>query len=246
MHLAVRMHHSGVIRLLTTRRASGPNRRTIGNARSQEVSHDLAQAAANPGPRPAVTAVETHETIRDMRPESTRPNSAGSNFLGILLVCGASVAVAGPAGTRRIPIDDVFVRSGITTLGPGELVTAIELPRPASPRGSVSLRRTRRRGHDLASVTLACAISGDGVMRMAYGSLGPRPILVTDTSGLLADPAATEDARRRRLAELFVDASPSARSMRASPEYRLVMLQVLGLRGIAIALERLAAAEPQA
>ena len=45
-----------------------------------------------------------------------------------------------------------------------------------------------------------------------------------------------------RLETLFVDASPSARSMRASPEYRLAMLHVLGLRAVAIAIDRLAGA----
>ncbi len=105
-----------------------------------------------------------------------------------LLVFGAVVVAAGPAGSRRIPIDDFFVRSGVTTLVPGELVTAIELPRPTVPRGSVHVRRTRRRGHDLASVTLACSVAADGVTRLAYGSLGPRPVLVSDETGLLADP----------------------------------------------------------
>ena len=51
-----------------------------------------------------------------------------------LLVYGASVVVAGPAGVRRIPIDEFFVRSGVTTLARGELVTAIELPRPTIRR----------------------------------------------------------------------------------------------------------------
>ena len=149
-----------------------------------------------------------------------------------LLVDGAVVVAVGPAGERRIPIDAFFVRSGVTTLEPGELVTAVELPRPAGPRGTVHLRRTRRRGHDLASVTLACALTPDGVTRMAYGSLWPRPLLVVDETGLLADPDAATDARRRRLDELFVDARPSPRSMRASPEYRRAMLGVLGLRGV--------------
>jgi carbon-monoxide dehydrogenase medium subunit len=157
-----------------------------------------------------------------------------------LLVYGAAVVAAGPAGTRRIPIDDFFVRSGVTTLGPGELVIAIELPRPASRRGSVHVRRTRRRGHDLASVTLTCGVFADGTTRIAYGSLGPRPVLVTDESGLLADPSAPDLAKMQLLETLFVDASPSARSMRASPEYRLAMLHVLGLRAIATAIDRLA------
>jgi carbon-monoxide dehydrogenase medium subunit len=158
-----------------------------------------------------------------------------------LLVYDARVLATGPSGTRIIPIDEFFVRSGVTTLAAGELVTAIELPLPAEPRGAVHVRRTRRRGHDLASVTLTCAVFADGSARLAYGSLGPRPLLVTDTTGLLADPAAPDGAKLRRLEELFVDASPSARSMRASPEYRFAMLYVLGLRAVGIAIERLTA-----
>ena len=140
-----------------------------------------------------------------------------------------------------IPLDEFFVRSGVTTLAAGELVSAIELPLPAPPRGSVHVRRTRRRGHDLASVTLACTVDADGVTRIAYGSLGPRPLLVVDETGVLADPAATDAAREARLAELFTEAAPSPRSMRASPEYRLAMLRVLGLRALRTARERLEA-----
>jgi carbon-monoxide dehydrogenase medium subunit len=157
-----------------------------------------------------------------------------------LLVYGARVIAVGPAGARRIPIDGFFVRSGVTTLARGELVTAIELPRPTSRQGAVHVRRTRRRGHDLASVTLTCAVGASGVTLLAYGSLGPRPVLVADETGLLADPTAPELAKIQRLEALFVDASPSARSMRASPEYRLAMLHVLGLRAVGTAIERLA------
>ena len=55
-----------------------------------------------------------------------------------LLVDGATVVATGTAGVRRIPLDDFFVRSGVTTLGSDELVTAIELPRPPVARGSVA------------------------------------------------------------------------------------------------------------
>jgi CO/xanthine dehydrogenase FAD-binding subunit len=158
-----------------------------------------------------------------------------------LLVYGARVNATRPAGRRQIPIDEFFVRSGVTTLAPGEIVTAIELPRARAPQGSVHLRRTRRRGHDLASVTLTCAVFADGLTRLAYGSLGPRPVLVVDETGLLADPTAPDLAKVQRLEALFIDASPSARSMRASPDYRLAMLHVLGLRAVGTAIERLAA-----
>ncbi len=160
-----------------------------------------------------------------------------------LLVYGAEVVAAGPAGERRIPIDGFFVRSGVTTLLTGELVTAVELPLPAGPLGATHVRRTRRRGHDLASVTLACAVDASGVTRLAYGSVGPRPVLTVDETGVLADPVAPDEAKAAILERLLVDASPSPRSMRASPDYRLAMLRVLARRALRTAIERLAAGE---
>jgi carbon-monoxide dehydrogenase medium subunit len=157
-----------------------------------------------------------------------------------LLVYGARVVAVGRAGRRTIPLDEFFVRSGVTTLEPGELVEAIEMPLPSGRRGAVHARRTRRRGHDLASVTLAVAIEQGGVARLSYGSVGPRPVVVTDDSGILADPSSSDDARRERLEAMFVDAAPSPTSMRASPAYRLAMLRVMGLRAVAAAHEQLA------
>ena len=125
---------------------------------------------------------------------------------------------------------------------PGELMTAIELPLPAPGTGSVHLRRTRRRGHDLAAVTMSCAVGRDRVTRLAYGSVGPRPVVFIDDTGTLADPAASDEARSAILARMFAAASPSATSMRASPDYRRAMLDVLGRRAVAAALERSAGA----
>ena len=159
-----------------------------------------------------------------------------------LLVYGGRIVAMGPNGTRHVPLDDFFVRSGVTTLDRGELVTAIELPVADGPRGSVHLRRTRRRGHDLASVTLAVSMTREGTTRLSYGSVGPRPVVVVDETGVLADRRVPDADKAGRLHELFADASPSPTSMRAGPEYRLAMLRVLGLRGVTAAIERLGAA----
>jgi carbon-monoxide dehydrogenase medium subunit len=167
--------------------------------------------------------------------------SPAADTVPSLLVYDADVVAVGPGGTRRVPIDEVFVRSGVTTLAADEIVTAIELPLSPGPRGSIHVRRTRRRGHDLASVTLACAVLPDGLTRIAYGSVGPRPLLVRDASGVLADRSASPEARGAVLDGLFAAASPSPRSMRASPDYRLAMLRVLGLRAVDAAAARLVA-----
>ncbi len=160
-----------------------------------------------------------------------------------LLVYGADVVIAGSEGLRRMPIDDFIVGRGGVALGEAELVTAIELPIPAEPIGSAFTRMTRRRGTDLASITLCCGVDTTGMTRLAYGSVGPRPLLVLDDSGVLADPGATSEEKAPVLAHMFVDASPSPTSMRAGPEYRVAMLPVLGSRALQTAIERLAAAK---
>ena len=148
-----------------------------------------------------------------------------------LLVYGAVLTIAGSDGARDLPLNDFFVRSGVTRLERGELVTAITLPRaPRGRVGSAFQRRTRRRGHDLASVTFAVALDEGGATRVAFGSVGPRPLVFASESG---EPP---------LDEWFAQAAPSPTSMRASPDYRMQMLRVLGARAVATARERMAAA----
>jgi CO/xanthine dehydrogenase FAD-binding subunit len=164
--------------------------------------------------------------------------SPAADTVPAMLVYEAVVVAAGPGGERRIPLDEVFIRSGVTTLRADEVITAIEMPLPDGPHGSIHLRRTRRRGHDLASVTFACAIGRDGSIRLAYGSVGPRPLLRVDEAGLLGDRARPDAERLELLDRLLAEASPSPTSMRASPDYRLAMLRVLGMRAIDGAIAR--------
>jgi carbon-monoxide dehydrogenase medium subunit len=156
-----------------------------------------------------------------------------------LLAYDAVVVVAGPEGTRRIGIDDFIVGPGKTDLREGEIAIAVELSAPSRPVGSAYERMTRRRGTDLASVTLCATVDHDGVTQIAYGSVGPRAWLRKDESGVLADPAASDEAKAAVLEDIFAEASPSVRSLRASPDYRRAMLRVLGARAVGRAIERL-------
>jgi carbon-monoxide dehydrogenase medium subunit len=155
-----------------------------------------------------------------------------------LLVYGATVLVAGPDGERRVPIDEFIIAAKRVDLRPGELVRAIEVPLPASDLGTAYTRLVRRRGTDLASVTMCAAADGAGVAWLSYGSVGPRAFLVSDGSGTLADPEAEPERRAAVLEELLSQATPSPRSIRASPDYRLAMLRVLAMRALETAVAR--------
>jgi carbon-monoxide dehydrogenase medium subunit len=154
-----------------------------------------------------------------------------------LLVYQAEVVLARAGGTRRVLLDDFFVGPGQTVLQPGELVRAIELPKPGAPFGAAFGRFTRRRGVDLAGVSVCCSVGSSGVTRFGFGAVGPRPLLVADRTGVLADPAADEGVRERVLEQLVAQASPIS-DVRASREYRRAMLPVLSRRVLAAAIDR--------
>jgi carbon-monoxide dehydrogenase medium subunit len=158
-----------------------------------------------------------------------------------LLVYGAEVNVAGEGGARRVSLADFFVGPGQTVLQPGELVTSIELPAATERRGSAFARITRRRGVDLATISLCCLVEANGHTRFAYGAVGPRPFLVGDDSGVLADPAADETAKDQVLRQLLTQASPIS-DVRGSREYRAAMLLVMSRRALRSSIERLQAA----
>lgn len=161
------------------------------------------------------------------------------------LLHGAVMVLVGPDGERRQPIDEFMLgarRSGpdrrVVDLRPGELVTAIEIPEPADDLSAAYTRLVRRKGTDLASITLGVSVDGAGVTQVAYGSVGPRAFLTRDESGVLADPTAEPASRAAVLEELLSQASPSPRSIRAAPDYRLAMLPVLAMRALDTALQR--------
>jgi len=154
-----------------------------------------------------------------------------------LLVYEAEVVAIGRDGMRRIPINDFFAGPGQTALARGELVLAVDLPVPTGPTGSAFGRLTRRRGADLATVSVCACVTGSGVTRLGFGAVGPRPLLVTDDSGLLADPAADPAARAGLLARLATAASPVS-DVRASRDYRMRMLLVLSQRVLSAAITR--------
>ncbi|NIA24073.1 MAG: xanthine dehydrogenase family protein subunit M [Gammaproteobacteria bacterium] len=164
--------------------------------------------------------------------------SPAADTVPALMIYNAVVNTVSGSGERRVPLVEFFVGPGQTVLRPDEIVTSIDLPFPERPIGAAFERIARRRGMDLATVNVACSVTGDGVTRFAYGAVGPTAFVVDDRSGRLADPAVGEEDKERLLKDLAAQASPIS-DVRASREYRQAMLTVLGKRTLATALGRL-------
>lgn len=166
--------------------------------------------------------------------------SPAADTVPSLLVYGATVVLYGSEGERRLSLADFFVGPGKTVRRPEEIVTAVEVPVPSRRHGDSFQRLTRRKGVDLATINLACRIEADYDTTMAFGAVGPTPVLVHDETGRVAAPDASEEERTEALERMFAKASPIS-DVRGSREYRLAMLDRLSRLGLAQAIERLAA-----
>lgn len=147
-----------------------------------------------------------------------------------LLAHGAQVVVSGIGGQRSIPLDRFFLAPGTTALERGEVVTVVEVPIPESRTGSAFSRVTRRRGVDLASVSVACVVDTNGDVRFGFGAVGPTALLATARVEDLADENGWD--------RLLSIASPIS-DVRAGADYRRAMLGVHSRRALESALAQL-------
>jgi carbon-monoxide dehydrogenase medium subunit len=130
-------------------------------------------------------------------------------------------------------LEEFFVGPGLTQLGRGELVTSVDIPIPTTRIGSAFARVTRRRGVDLASVSVACVLEPSGKARFGFGAVGPTPLVAEST----LEDLASDDGWNRLLAVT----SPIS-DVRAGEDYRRAMLVVHSRRALDAAADELEAA----
>jgi len=141
----------------------------------------------------------------------------------------AGIETVNPAGaTRTIPIADFYRLPGSTphienTLAPGELITAVTLPKPLGGKHYYHKVRDRS-SYAFALVSVAAVVGADGSGRVALGGVAHRPWRVPAaesampkgaqalTDGLLAGVRVTTDNAfkvplvQRTLASVLADA----------------------------------------
>ena len=154
------------------------------------------------------------------------------------LIChGAQALIAGPEGTREMPVEAIFAGPGRTTLAPGELMVAIRLPPVAPHAAGAYLRFTPRREMDIAIAGAAAwlRLSENGTIveaRLALASVAPTPIRAPTAERKLVGgrPTGVLFEEAGRLAAQ--DARPIS-DTRGSAGYRATLVAVLVARALA-------------
>jgi carbon-monoxide dehydrogenase medium subunit len=138
-----------------------------------------------------------------------------------LIALGGSVEVMGRGGSSRmVAADDFFVGYFETAMDPGEMLTAVRIPRqPDEPWG---YQKFTRRSNDWAIVGVA-AVGG----RVALANMGPKPLRALAVEEALAAGAAAPEA-----AAVAAEGTEPGEDIHADREYRQHLARVLTERAL--------------
>jgi carbon-monoxide dehydrogenase medium subunit len=177
-------------------------------------------------------------------------NAAPSADLALpLLVVDATAEVRGKGGRRKIAMSEFFRGVNRTALRPGEILTAIVVPRPRRRTGMAHAKLGVRKAMDLAFVGVAATIqiSPDGKKcrraRVALGSVAPTPRRAAKAEAILEGQLVTSQLIDEA-AEGAASESRPVTDLRASREYRREMTRVLTRRALREAFRRAGKEQP--
>ena len=167
--------------------------------------------------------------------------SPAADSVPALFAAGAMVTVQGPNGRRELPVEDVPVGPGGTSLAPGEIAVCFTLlPRPPGS-GDAYLRMIPRTEMDIAVV--GCGVNltlEDGVCtaaRVALGAVAPTVLRVEAAAAALVGGRLEEAALEDAAAACRAACNPID-DKRGTIAYRTKVAGVLLKRAAGIAAER--------
>lgn len=157
--------------------------------------------------------------------------SPGADLPPALLVYDAVVNIAGPQGTRQVPLSEFFTGVKRTVLQRGELVVSVQLPEPGEGDKSIYLRQARLKGHDLATVGVASRIKPDGNVAIGICAVAPTPLRLYALEDKINELELTQESIEWAAEEIKLHIRPIT-DVRSSAAYRMQMASVLLKRGL--------------
>ena len=152
----------------------------------------------------------------------------GLDYPPALVAAGATIEIASVAGRRNIAAREFFVDWYTTALEPGELVTAVILPKPGAGIG-LYVKHARVAG-DYATASVAACLHAGGAMQVAVGSCGPTPIAADEADAILSTDM--RDAAVARAGAVLQALADPLDDVRGSADYRRLLIPRLLLRAV--------------
>ncbi|HTU76324.1 MAG TPA: xanthine dehydrogenase family protein subunit M [Trebonia sp.] len=171
---------------------------------------------------------------------------AASDLPAVLLALDATFVIQGADGARSVPVGEFFKSIFETALQPGELLTEIQVPKPAVP-SAWSFQKFTKRAIDWAIVGVAVQLSPGGATprtprgtpdgeesvsgvqgaHVALINMGLTPLRASATEAALASGAPVADA-----AALAAEGTSPGSDLHASAAFRAHLARVLVRRAL--------------
>ena len=168
--------------------------------------------------------------------------SPGADSVPAIIVSGAIARIVGPNGTREVPVEEVAIGPGKTSLEKGEIITSFFFPERRPHSGGAYLRFTPRTEMDIAVVGVGVDLTLDdggtcSAARVCLGAVAERALLVDEAAAALIGTK-VDDAALEKLAAAASAACRPINDKRGTIEYRIKVAGVLARRTALMALER--------
>ncbi len=164
-----------------------------------------------------------------------------SDLPATMLALGATFHVSGPNGNRTVNASDFFVDLMTTTLEPGELLTAVEIPAASDKTGATYLKFEHpASGYALCGVAAVVRLNDDGSCaeaRLCFNGVSVKPVDATTVTDALRGSDLGDEAIDQAVDGNLTIPDPMG-DMFASAEYRQELAKIQGKKALKTARDR--------
>jgi CO/xanthine dehydrogenase FAD-binding subunit len=162
--------------------------------------------------------------------------SPAGDTLALLAALDADVVLVGSKARRVSPIGELITGVKTTTIGPGELIAEVVVPRITGPQQFLKVGTRNAMVISIASVAVVVDLQARKV-RCGLGSVGPVPIRAREAEELISEEINWEElsasgAALERFGDLAAEASRPITDHRSTAEYRRRAVAVIAARAM--------------
>jgi carbon-monoxide dehydrogenase medium subunit len=166
----------------------------------------------------------------------------GNDMPALMLTLGATYRLEGPSGAREVAASEFYQGAYFTALEPGEILTSVAIPVPASGHGYAYEKLKRKVGdYATAAAAVVLTMAGGKVVSCAIGltNLHETPLLATDAANAVIGTALDQASLKQAAAASAAIMAPAA-DARGPVEYRKHVGGIMVMRALERAKSRAA------
>jgi carbon-monoxide dehydrogenase medium subunit len=166
----------------------------------------------------------------------------GTDMPALMLTLGATYRLEGPSGAREVAASEFYQGAYFTALEPGEILTSVAIPVPASGHGYAYEKLKRKVGdYATAAAAVVLTMAGGKVVSCAIGltNLHETPLLATDAANAVIGTALDQASLKQAAAASAAIMAPAA-DARGPVEYRKHVGGIMVMRALERAKSRAA------